>query len=121
MPYAELWRFLGRIMDHERLIQLERIKSGIDAREPTAKKGIFVDPFTSDFYRDEGETQTASIGDGVMELAIAPTFFFSTLIAPVMLNYTEEVIFEHPSSTPVICRRLISAMIVALSARDHLR
>jgi len=99
VPYAELWRFLGRIMDHERLIQLERIKSGIDAREPTAKKGIFVDPFTSDFYRDLGEAQTASIGDGVMELAIAPTFYLSTLAAPVMLNYTEEVIFEQALKT----------------------
>ncbi|XAI96344.1 hypothetical protein [Microcystis phage Mae-JY30] len=99
VPYAELWRFLGRIIDHERLIQLERIKSGIDAREPVAKKGLFVDPFTSDFYRDEGVVQTASVGDGVLELAITPTFFFGTLTEPVMLNYTEEVIIEQDLKT----------------------
>jgi len=94
VPYAELWRFLGRLMDHERLIQLERLKSGIDAREPTAKKGTFVDPFTDDFYRDGGVAQTASVGDGVMELAIEPTFFTATLTAPVMLDYVEEIIIR---------------------------
>ncbi len=99
VPYIELWRWLGRIADHERLIQLERIKSGIDAREPTAKKGIFVDPFTSDYYRDEGETQTASVADGILELAIDPTFFVTPLTAPVMLNYTEEVIYQQPLKT----------------------
>lgn len=92
VPYEELWRFLTRILDHERLIQLERLKSGIDAREPVAKKGTFVDPFEDDSYRDAGVAQTASIGGGVMELRIDPTFFVATLAAPVMLDYVEEII-----------------------------
>lgn len=94
VPYEEMWRIFKRVFDHERLIQLERIKSGIDAREPTAKKGIFVDPFTSDFYRDSGEVQTGSVGGGALELAITPSFFLSSLAAPVMLDYEEEVIIE---------------------------
>lgn len=92
VPYEELWRFLNGVTDLQRLMQLERIKSGIDAREPTAKKGTFVDPFTSDFYRDDGEAQTASIGSGIMQLAIVPTIYTCTLNAPVMLDYVEEVI-----------------------------
>ncbi len=99
VPYAEMWRVFNRVFDHERLLQLERLKSGIDQREPTAKKGLFVDPFTSDFYRDVGEAQTAAIGEGVMQLAITPTFYTTTLIQPVMLDWTEEVIIAQELST----------------------
>jgi len=99
VPYAEMWRIFNRVFDHERLLQLERLKSGIDQREPTAKKGLFVDPFTSDFYRDIGEPQTAAIGDGVMQLAITPTFYTTTLTAPVMLDWVEEVIIGRELST----------------------
>ncbi len=52
-----------------------------------------------DDKNDIRQAVTASIGDGVMELAIAPTFYLSTLAAPVMLNYTEEVIFEQALKT----------------------
>lgn len=99
IPYAEQWRIFNRVFDHERLLQLERIKNGIDAREPTAKKGIFADPLTSDFYRDQGVGQTASVGNGVIELAIAPSFFVSDLDKPVMLDYVEEVIIRQELST----------------------
>lgn len=92
VPYEEQWRIYNRVFEHERLLQLERIKSGIDAREPTAKKGIFVDPFTSDFYRDFGVSQTGSVSDGVLELAIEPTIYVSSLNVPVMLDWVEEVI-----------------------------
>lgn len=99
VPYEEAWRIYNRVFDHERLLQLERIKSGIDSREPTAKKGVFTDPFTSDYYRDAGETQTASIGNGVMELPITATIFTANLAAPVMLDWTEEVIIQQTLST----------------------
>lgn len=99
ISFAQQWRVHRRVQAHERLIELERIKSAIDAREPVAKLGLFVDPFVSDFYRDEGETQTASVGGGVLELAITPTFFQSTLLSPVTLDFTEEVIIEQERST----------------------
>lgn len=90
--YYEMRRFFNRLVDHERLIQLERLKSGIDAKEPVAKKGMFVDPFTDDTYRDEGTPQSAAIGLGMLQLAITPTFFYADLEAPVMLDYVEEII-----------------------------
>ncbi|MDR6431307.1 DUF4815 domain-containing protein [Brucella pseudogrignonensis] len=92
LPYSEMWRFFNRIVDHDRLIQLERIKSGIDAREPVAKKGMFVDGFADDTYRDAGIEQNAAIGNGMFQLAITPTVHTVNLAAPVMLNYSEEVI-----------------------------
>jgi Domain of unknown function (DUF4815) len=92
IPVWEQWKYFNRVFDHERLIQLERLKSGIDRREPVAKKGTFVDPFEDDSYRDLGMAQTASVGDGVMQLAIQPTFYLATLTAPVTLAYVEEIV-----------------------------
>lgn len=99
VPYSEIWRYFNRIVDHDRLIQLERLKSGIDSREPVAKKGVFVDPFTDDSYRDTGAPQTAAIGLGVFQLPITPTFFYATLTAPVMLDYVEEVVSSQELKT----------------------
>ncbi|OCP17431.1 MULTISPECIES: DUF4815 domain-containing protein [unclassified Ensifer] len=99
VPYSEIWRYFNRIVDHDRLIQLERLKSGIDSREPVAKKGMFVDPFTDDSYRDSGVTQTAAIGRSMLQLAIVPTFHYATLAGPVMLDYVEEVIITQGLKT----------------------
>ncbi|MBN9308800.1 MAG: DUF4815 domain-containing protein [Devosia sp.] len=91
---------MARVLENQvRLVQLERIKSSIDAREPTAKKGTFVDPFLNDFYRDAGEVQTAAVADGFMELAIVPTFYQAALSAPVMLDWVEEVIITQELHT----------------------
>lgn len=91
-PYAEMWRYFNRVVDHDRLLQLERIKNDIDAREPVAKKGMFVDPFTDDSYRDEGLAQTAAVGAGVLQLPIAITVHPLALAGPVTLDFTEEVV-----------------------------
>ena len=92
LPYSEIWRYLNRVVDHDRLIQLERIKSDIDAREPVAKKGMFVDPFADDSYRDEGMPQTAAVGNGILQLPIAITVHPLALAGPVTLDFTEEVV-----------------------------
>ncbi|MFC5760521.1 DUF4815 domain-containing protein [Rhizobium sp. GCM10022189] len=92
LPYSEMWRYFGRILDLDRLVQLERLKSGIDSREPVAKRGMFVDPFIDDSYRDAGEAQTGAIGNSILELSITPTFYQADFDAPVMLDWTEEVV-----------------------------
>ncbi|OWV79570.1 virulence protein [Rhizobium sp. R634] len=99
VPYDEAWRFYNAVLDLNRLMQIERINRAIDAREPVAKLGTFADPLTGDEFRDQGEVQTASVGLGTIELAILPTFFTSTLAAPVMLDYTEEVVIEQSLDT----------------------
>ncbi len=103
-PYSMTWAEINYMRDviipnHSRLIQLERLKSGIDRREPTAKLGMFVDPFIDDTYRDVGETQSGAISDGEFTLAIQPTFFWATLTAPVMLDMVEEVIVDQSLKT----------------------
>ena len=99
ITFAQQWRVHRRVQAHERLLELERIKSAIDAREPVTKLGMFVDPFVNDFYRDVGEAQTAAVGNGVLQLAIEPTFHQATLTVPVTLNWTEEVIIAQERST----------------------
>lgn len=98
-PWSEVWRYFDKILDHDRLIQLERLKSDIDSREPVAKKGMFVDPFTDDTYRDAGVEQSAAIGLGMMQLAIVPTFHTAVLAGPVMLDWVEEVIASQELKT----------------------
>ncbi|HEX5935827.1 MAG TPA: DUF4815 domain-containing protein, partial [Pseudorhizobium sp.] len=93
------WRFFNRVIDLDRLLQLERIKSGIDAREPVAKKGMFVDPLIDDTYRDAGTAQSGAIGNGMLQLSIAPTFHQVPLAEPVMLDWTEEVIVSQELKT----------------------
>lgn len=102
LPYGELWRFLDRIDDLDRLLQLERIKSGIDAREPVAKKGMFVDPFADDSLRDAGAAQTAAIGNNIMQLAITPTIHRLALSEPVCLNYVEEIVASQDLRTACV-------------------
>lgn len=86
-----LWNF---VEDLSRLQQLDRLRSEVDRRDPAAKKNMFVDPFESDFYRDIGEPQTGALGNRILQLAIAPTFYDADLIAPVMLDWVEEVLVE---------------------------
>lgn len=96
---AELRRFLNQQEDMNRLLQLERMKSEVDRRDPAAKKNMFVDPFTTDYYRDQGAAQTGAVGNGILQLAIEPTFYDAALTAPVMLDWVEEVIVNQPLKT----------------------
>ncbi|WP_208436010.1 DUF4815 domain-containing protein [Bartonella phoceensis] len=98
-PYDEMWRYFQRVLSLDRLMQLERIKSNVDAKEPVAKKGIFVDPFLDDSYRDEGFFQTGAVGNGILQLAIDPTFYTAPLKAPVTLDWTNEVIIAQELTT----------------------
>lgn len=85
--------------DLVRLLMIERSKSSIDAREPVAKRNMFIDPLMDDTYRDQGEVQTAAIGAGFMQLPMTPTFLYATLSAPVMLDWVEEVVISQELST----------------------
>lgn len=92
MHFDRIWTMYYRVLDALNLIGLERLRRDIDSREPVAKKGVFVDPFTDDRYRDQGEAQTAALFEGSMQLAIDPTFYLPALAGPVTLDYTEEVV-----------------------------
>lgn len=92
VPYVEMWAYFRRLFDLADLVALERLRRDIDYREPVAKKGIFVDPWEDDTYRDAGEVQTAAVFSQQMRLAIDPTIFSLGPAQTVMLDFTEEVV-----------------------------
>ena len=98
-PFWKIDRMYNMLIDQTDLIALERLRRDIDSREPVAKHGVFVDPFTSDRYRDPGEPQTAAVFNGSCQLAIDPTFYATPLTAPATLAWTEEVIVRQERVT----------------------
>lgn len=95
----KLTRMLDAMIDTMNLVGIERLQRDIDARENSSKKGRYVDPFTSDRYRDAGIAQTAAVFEGSCQLPITPSFFYGGLTAPVTLDFTEEVIISQPLAT----------------------
>ncbi|MGE8942704.1 DUF4815 domain-containing protein [Leptospira interrogans] len=91
-PYTKIDRMYNKLFDALALVSEERLRRDIDSREPVAKRGVFVDPFTSDRYRDAGEAQTAAVFGGSCQLAIDPTFVRPDIDGPITLDWTEEVV-----------------------------
>lgn len=96
---ADIDSIYRRLVDALDLIALERLQRDIDSREPISKNGVFVDPFTSDRYRDDGEPQTAAVFGGLVRLAIDPSFYPINLAGTTLLNWTEAVSVEQPLAT----------------------
>jgi hypothetical protein len=96
IPFDQLEKMRSLIVDLFDLVAVERLRSDVSSREPSSKRGVFVDPFLDDDMRDQGIAQTAAIVDGTLQLPIAPTIYR----APDnngqdwMLPYTEEIILE---------------------------
>lgn len=100
MPtWSEWWRVANRQEDHDRLIQLNRLEQAVDQRDPAAKRGMFVDPFNSDEYRDSGIAQNGAVGGEILQLAIEPTIYDTPLTGAVTLDWVEEIIVEQTLKT----------------------
>lgn len=101
IPFDQLERMRSLIVDLFDLVAVERLKTDISSREPSSKRGVFVDPFIDDDLRDQGLTQTAAIVNGTLQLPIAATVYQ----APTnnsqdwMLPYTEEIILAQERET----------------------
>lgn len=101
IPFDQLERMRSLIVDLYDLVALERLRNDISSREPSSKRGVFVDPFIDDDMRDQGITQTAAIIDGVLNLPIAPTVYQArdNNAQDWMLPYTESIILEQTRVT----------------------
>jgi hypothetical protein len=101
IPFDQLERMRSLIVDLFDLVALERLRNNISSREPSSKRGVFVDPFLDDDLRDQGITQTAAIVDGTLQLPIAPTVYQAPTnnAQDWMLPYTEEIILEQTRQT----------------------
>ena len=101
IPFDQLERMRSLIVDLFDLVALERLRNDISSREPSSKRGVFVDPFIDDDLRDQGITQTAAVVDGTLQLPIAPTVYQAPTnnAQDWMLAYTEEIILEQTRQT----------------------
>ncbi|WP_319775489.1 DUF4815 domain-containing protein [Breoghania sp.] len=97
--YTTIHHMYLRLVDAIDLIALERLRRDIDSREPVAKRGVFVDPFTSDRYRDAGFAQDAAVFEGSCQLAVDVTVYALDLASAMMLDSTPDVIISQPLST----------------------
>jgi hypothetical protein len=87
---AELYDFVAE----------ERLKNDANARDPAAKKGLFVDPFFDDDMRDNGIEQTAAIVDLCLQLPISVTIKDTGKAEkPWMLPFVLETVVEQPLRT----------------------
>lgn len=83
------------------LDQFERNQASYEvlASNPVSKEGIFTDTFVDDFFRDQGEAQTAAINRGVLQLAIDGVLLQAIGGVPLLLPFTEEVVLSQRQRT----------------------
>lgn len=101
IPFDQLEKMRSLIVDLYDLVALERLRNDISSREPSSKRGVFVDPFLDDDMRDQGIAQTAAIVDGVLQLPITPTVYRASdnNTQDWMLPYSETIILEQTRTT----------------------
>jgi hypothetical protein len=101
IPFDQLERMRTLIVDLFDLVALERLRNDISSREPSSKRGVFVDPFLDDDLRDQGITQTAAVVSGTLQLPIALTAYQAPTnnTQDWMLVYTEEIILQQTQQT----------------------
>lgn len=88
------------IFDLYDLVAQERLKRNMDSRQPTTKRGVFVDPLFDDDMRDQGLEQTAAIVNEALVLPILTNAETHTIQRrPITLNWTEELLIEQSLST----------------------
>ncbi len=84
------------------LIAQQKLVSDLATREAAAKKGVFVDPFTSDDNRDDGQVQTAATLGYALTLAIAGDTVAPTAditLDSFTCDYTLEVVLSQGAVT----------------------
>jgi hypothetical protein len=101
IPFDQLERMRRLIVDLFDLVAQERLRNDISSREPSSKRGVFVDPFLDDDLRDQGIAQTAAVVNGTLQLPIALTAYQAPTnnAQDWMLPYTEEIILRQTQQT----------------------
>ncbi|WP_168464790.1 DUF4815 domain-containing protein [Wolbachia endosymbiont of Ctenocephalides felis wCfeT] len=95
VPMNDLESMKKGISDLYSLVAQERLKNDANSRDPTTKKGVFVDPFFDDDMRDQGITQTAAIVNRELILPINATVVdINSGKIPQLLPYALEPVLE---------------------------
>lgn len=83
------------------LVAQQKLVSDLTVREASAKKGLFVDPFTGDDMRDQGIVQTAAVAGGSLTLAIhgTPHAVVNDVTRTESCAYEHEVVLGNTART----------------------
>ena len=101
MPMAQLQGLRTMVFDLFDLVAQERLRTDISLADPSAKRGVFVDPFNNDNLRDAGIVQNLSIIDGELMLPIDGTVLSigTAITTAQLLPYTLEAVISQPNRT----------------------
>jgi hypothetical protein len=95
VPMNDLESMKKGINDLYALVATERLRNDANSRDPTSKKGVFVDPFFDDDMRDQGIKQTAAIVNKELTLPIeAKVVDVDKSQKPQLLPYELEPVLE---------------------------
>lgn len=95
VPMNELEAMKKGINDLYALVAEERLRSDANSREPTTKKGVFVDSFFDDDMRDQGILQSAAIVNKELILPIDVEIIdVEKSTKPYLLPYELEPVLE---------------------------
>jgi hypothetical protein len=98
--YNKIEKFGAQIDDLLELVAQERLRTDMDSRQRTSKRGVFVDPFFDDDMRDNGIGQTGAILEESLQLPIATDVETVSLgDEPLLLPYEEETVIDQPLCT----------------------
>ncbi|KZL17695.1 hypothetical protein PsAD2_03032 [Pseudovibrio axinellae] len=81
------------------LVALNRLQLDIHDKEPVAKKGMFVDSFVDDRWRDAGISQNAATREGLLRAPLTVTVHELAHGAIEMLPYEVEQVVEQTTQT----------------------
>lgn len=99
LTFDQLARVVSRLLTVLDEFDRSALANDITSRAPVAKQGIFTDTFADDFYRDQGEAQTAAIVDGTVQLAVDAVSISRLLDTAAFLPYTEEIVIRQDLAT----------------------
>ena len=101
IPFSQLQQMRNLIGDLFELVSIERLERNIASREPSSKRGVFVDPFLDDDLRDAGISQDAAVVDGLLMLPLIPSPFLPTTnnAADRLLPFSETAILRQELAT----------------------
>lgn len=93
VPFDQIEKTRALVLDLFDLVAQERLRWDMSAREPTTKRGVFVDPFLDDDLRDLGQPQTAAVVRGELVQPIIPS------LLPASLNRDQEWMLPYVETT----------------------
>lgn len=95
MTYSDLRSLKDTVVNLSDIVAQLRLRFDVSARDPSARRGMFVDTFVDDAMRDQGVAQTGASYGGLLRLPIKTTVHeFPSMTETLLLPFNEEIILS---------------------------